>query len=177
MENIKAEFLRSLFEQIESQVQFGDGKASLLIAGDAILLAICGGLIKMVSGCKGTDFTVDCMVPSITLGLAVIAAALLVLSLTCALLAAHPAGVIDRPRPEFFLLSHIAKMGRSKFAMTFRDLSSDDLVEEALTTIYGKADYATKKFDWLKHAIRATLLSLGFMVAAPLLAMALRIAG
>ena len=42
----KTEFLLGLLEQIESQVQFGDNKASLLVAGDAILLAACGGLIK-----------------------------------------------------------------------------------------------------------------------------------
>jgi hypothetical protein len=175
MEKIKVEFLRSLFEQIESQVQFGDTKASLRIAGDAILLAICGGLIKVVSGCKGADFTVNCIAPSITLSLAVIAAAFLIFSLTYALLAAHPSPVIDRPRPELFLLSRIAELGPNEFAAQYKDLSTDDLVEEALTTIHGKAEYATKKFKRLKLAIQATLLSLGFMVATPLVAIVIRV--
>jgi hypothetical protein len=34
MDERKTELLRSHFEQIESQVQFGDHKASLLVAGD-----------------------------------------------------------------------------------------------------------------------------------------------
>lgn len=177
MEESKAQFLHSWFEQIESQVQFGDSKASLLIAGDAILLAISGGLIKMVSGCQGNDFTVSCMVLSITLGLAVIAAALLVLSLVCALLAARPAKIHKDPPPELFLLSYIADMKRAEFGKAYRDASLDNLVEEALSAIYGKAVYATQKFRWLKHAVDATLLSLGFMVATLLVAIAIRVSG
>jgi hypothetical protein len=51
----KAEFARDFFSQIESQVQFGDTKASLLIAGDAILLATTSGLVRMVSGCPADN--------------------------------------------------------------------------------------------------------------------------
>lgn len=177
MEESKAEFLRCWFEQIESQVQFGDSKASLLVAGDAILLAISGGLIKMVSGCQGADFAVSCMVPSITLGLAAIAAALLVSSLAFALLAARPAKVHDRPRDELFLLSHIAEMKRHDLLREYQDLSLDKLVEEALIAIHNKAEYATQKFRWLKRAIQSALLSLVFMVATPLVAVVVRVLG
>jgi hypothetical protein len=165
MANTKPEFLDMFFEQIESQVQFGDSKASLLVAGDAILLAVSGGLIKMVSGCHGDDFTVSCLVPSVNLGLATTAAALLTLSLVCALLAARPAKIHDQPLPELFLFSNIERMGRDAFTKKYIDASPDDLVREALNTIHGKAKYATKKFRLLKWAIDATLLGLGFMVA------------
>ena len=104
MEDGKAQFLHSFFEQAQRHVEFGDSKASLLVAGDAILLAITGGLIKMVSGCRGPDLAVSCMVPSVTLGLSAIAAALLVLSLACALVAARPAKIHAHPPPELFLL-------------------------------------------------------------------------
>jgi len=177
MENTKPEFLDSLFEQIESQVQFGDSKASLLVAGDAILLAVIGGLVKMVSGCQGDDFTVSCMVPSVSLGLAVGAAVLLTFSLTCALLAARPARVHDQPRPELFLLSHIARMDPRAFAKQYTDASPDDLIQAALKTIHGKAGYATRKFRLLKHAIDAALLSLGFMVATLVVAIGCRVLG
>jgi hypothetical protein len=56
MDGNKAEFLRALFEQIESQVQFGDNKAALLIAGNVILLAINGAVVKMGSGCQKANF-------------------------------------------------------------------------------------------------------------------------
>lgn len=170
----KTEFLRCLFEQIESQVQFGDSKASLLIAGDAILLAICGGLIKMASGCEAPDFSVSCMVLSPTLVPAVVAAGFLLLSLCYALLAARPAEVIKDPRPELFLVSHIAE-DRSKFVKRYEEAWERELVKEALVTIHGKAEYATKKFRLLKHAIHATLASLAFMAASPSLAIAIRI--
>src|SRR5262249_4997476 len=97
MEETKAAFLHSFFEQIESQVQFGDSKAALLIAGDAILLAIAGGLIRMVSGCHGDQFDVNCVEPSIAVGFAAAGAALLVLSLACALVAARPARLHVKP--------------------------------------------------------------------------------
>src|SRR5688572_6812727 len=100
MANARPEFLDNFFQMIESQVQFGDNKASLLLAGDAILLAVSGSLIEMVSGCPHDAFTVNCVVPSVSLVLAVIAAAFLTISLALALLAARPASVHDKPRTE-----------------------------------------------------------------------------
>jgi len=35
MEDMKPELLDTFFQQIESQVQFGDSKASLLVAGNS----------------------------------------------------------------------------------------------------------------------------------------------
>ena len=37
MGDTKSDWIASFFDQIESQVQFGDTKASLLVAGDSIL--------------------------------------------------------------------------------------------------------------------------------------------
>lgn len=50
LERPKADLLLALFAQIESQVQFGDSKASFLVAGNAILLAVDGGLFQLISG-------------------------------------------------------------------------------------------------------------------------------
>ena len=176
MANTKPELLDTVFEQVESQVQFGDSKASLLVAGDAVLLAVSGGLIKMVSGCQGDNFAVSCLVPSVSLGLATTAAALLTLGLVCALLAARPARIHDQPSTELFLLSNIARMGRDAFAKKYVDASPDDVIQEAMSSIYGKAVYATRKFRLLKRAIDATLLGLGFMVAALVVAIGTRVA-
>jgi pycsar effector protein len=171
----KPDFLDSLFEQIESQVQFGDSKASLLVAGDAILLAVCGSLIKMVSGCPGEEFTVSCLVPSVSLGLATCAAAFLTVSLMLALRAARPAKIHNQPPSELFLVSYIAGLDCDEFTRKYGDASSDYLIEEALKTIHGKAVYATQKFRLLRTAVNSTLLSLGFMVAALILAVGSRV--
>ena len=171
----KPDFLDSLFEQIESQVQYGDSKASLLVAGDAILLAVYGSLIKMVSGCPGDQFNVSCMVPSAGLGLATCAAAFLTLSLVLALRAARPAKIHNHPSSELFLVSYIASLDCDDFTRTYRDASSDYLIEQALKTIHGKAVYATKKFRLLKAAVDSTLVSLGFMVATLIVAIGGRV--
>jgi hypothetical protein len=173
----KPQFLDSLFEQIESQVQFGDSKASLLVAGNAILLAVNSGLITMVSGCQGNDFSVNCMVPSVSLFLATTAAALLTFSLACGLLAVRPAGIHDTPPPELFLLSHVAQMDPDAFAKAYIAASPDDLIQAALKSIHGKAVYAARKFRLLRRAIDATLLSLGFMAATLFVAVGSRILG
>jgi hypothetical protein len=175
MADTKPEFLEAFFNLIETQVQFGDSKASLLVAGDAILLAVTGGLIKMVSGCQANDFTVSCVVPSVSLGLAVTAAALLTLSMVLSLLAARPSPIHDQPRTELFLLSSIARMERDEFVDNYLEASRDDLIREALISVHGKADYGTKKFHRLKQAIDATLLSLGFIVATLVAAICARV--
>jgi hypothetical protein len=174
MEDRKIEFLRSHFELVESQVQFGDHKASLLVAGDAILLATCGGLIRMVSGCPRDVFAMSCMVPSVSLGLATIAATLLICSLFCALWATHPSGFGAKPPPMsmYFFPRHIADMEQEAFIKAFEDASYSDLVKEALKSIHGKAGLASKKFRLLGWAVRATLLSLGFIVLTLLVAVA-----
>jgi hypothetical protein len=172
MEERKIEFLRSHFDMVESQVQFGDQKASLLIAGDAILLAICGGIIGMVSGCPKDALRVSCMDPSFSLGFATIAAALLICSMFCALVAALPSLVFVRKPPDaHFLLPHIARCKEPRtFIKEFEVASDSDLVKEALIAIHGKARFATRKFRLLICAVAATMLSLAFIVVTLLVA-------
>jgi Family of unknown function (DUF5706) len=174
MEERKIEFLRSHFDMVESQVQFGDQKASLLIAGDAILLAICGGLIGIVSGCPKDGLRVSCMEPSFSLGLATIAAALLICSMLCALIAALPSRVFVGKAKEpyrHFLLPHIAREKEpDAFIKEFERASDAVLVKEALIAIHGKARFATRKFRLLICAVAATFLSLAFIVVTLLVA-------
>ena len=177
MGNTNLEFLQIFFDQIESQVQFGDSKAALLVAGDAILLAVSGDLVKMVSGCQGNNLSMTCMVSSVSLGLATVAAALLAISLIYALLAARPSRVHDEPQPIFFLFSYVARMDPKVFADLYTAASPDDLIQAALNAIHGKAVYASRKFQLLKRAIDATLLGVGFMVAALVAALARGVLG
>ena len=172
----KSEFLRGFFDQIESQVQFGDHKASLLVAGDALLLAVSGGLIQMVAGCPANEFSVQCMQPSAPLALALVTSLLLVVSLGCALRAARPAGIHENPPPSLFLLSHIARLEPQQFVEAYRTATADDLEEAALITIHGKAKYAAGKFRWLRYAVISTLLSLMSLVATVLAAALPRLA-
>jgi hypothetical protein len=165
---MKGDLMRDYFAQIESQVQFGDHKASLLLAANSILLAVSGALIKAVATCTLHDIRRDWV--TVDLILAVAAAFLLVISLACALWAARPSGRHWAPHREFFLLSYVAGMQRSDFVDWYRELSSDELETEALKTIHGKAAFALKKFLWLRRAVHATLISLLCMVVALMVA-------
>lgn len=174
VEERKIEFLRSHFDMVESQVQFGDQKASLLIAGDAILLAICGQIIGIVSGCPKDALRVSCMVPSFYLNLAMIGTFLLICSMFFALLAALPSLVFVRKAKEpyrHFLLPHIAREKKSDaFIKEFERATAAVLVEEALIAIHGKAHFATRKFRLLICAVWATILSLVFIAGTLLVA-------
>jgi hypothetical protein len=174
VEERKIEFLRSHFDMVESQVQFGDQKASLLIAGDAILLAICGHIIGIVSACPKDALRVSCMVPSSSFSLAMIAIVLLIFSMFCALLASLPSLVFVRKAKEpyrHFLLPHIAREKKpDAFIMEFERASDAVLVKEALIAIHGKARFATRKFRLLIYAVAATILSLVFLAVTLLVA-------
>jgi lysylphosphatidylglycerol synthetase-like protein (DUF2156 family) len=161
----KSEFLLGLFNQIESQVQFGDHKASLLVAGDALLLTITGGLINMVSGCPQDTFSVQCAQPSAPLLVSLLTALLLVISLVCALLATRPSSIHDDPPPDIFLFSHVALLKPGEFVDAYKAASGASLEEAALLAIHSKAKYATRKFRRLKYAVTATLLGVGSLVA------------
>ena len=169
------EFLDSFFQQIESQVQFGDSKASLLVAGDAVLLAINGGLIGMASGCPGGEFSVSCVKLSLGVGLATLSAVCLALALVFALLAARPSTVHRNPPAELLLLSHVARLDREAFVEAYTGASSDELIRAALYSIHGKARYAARKFRLLRKAVDLTLLSIGLMFATVLVAVIVRI--
>jgi hypothetical protein len=162
----KVDLVRDFFNQIESQIQFGDNKASLLIAGDALLLAISGGFVKLLASpgdaATGTEF----LNSSIMLPLATTTAVLLIISLTCALVAARPAKTHRSPGRRFFHLSSLARISRDDFIAWYHSSSAEDLLTEALTTIHAKAEYAAGKFRWLNYAVHATILSLIVLLIA-----------
>ena len=166
------DFVTLLFEQVESQVQFGDGKASLLIAGDAILLAISGSTAQFVSGCSDEPFALACTKLSFALACAIGASASLILSLTCALWAARPSSVHGAPRPEFLLISYIAKLPRSAFIDAYSKASTENVSAWALEAVHSKAQFATRKFRWLKRAVDSALVGLALLALTGLVAAA-----
>ena len=166
------DYLGSHFQQIESQVQFGDSKASLLVAGNAILLAVSGSLVKMLSGCLGNEFTISCMEMSWSLSLSISSGVMLMISVVLSLLAARPAKIHGNPNPELFLLSYIATLDRDEFVKDYIDTTPDELTKDALKCIYGKSVFAAKKFRLLKWAIDTTILSLVFIVISLIFAVA-----
>ena len=166
MDPTKADLLRDYSQQIESQVQFGDNKATLLITGNGVLLAISGALAKTVSGCADQQLAVGCLDRTPQLGLALGAAVLLVVSLACALLAARPAPIHNDPPQELFLFSYVGGMKKEEYIDRVREISAEDLASDALRAIWGRAKYAKRKFRWLRHAIHASLASLVLLVGS-----------
>ena len=170
MEPEKSVLLTAFFDQIESQVQFGDQKASLLIAGDAILLAISGGAVKFVSRCPSAEISLACFVVSPELILAACASALFIGAIVLALLAARPSSIHLKPTEDFFLLSHVARLDEAEFIKAYRTATPAELTDAALRVIHGKARFAAAKFRRLRHAVHCTVLGLAAMAAAVVVA-------
>ena len=167
----KADLLRDYSQQIESQVQFGDNKATLLITGNGILLAISGGLARTVSGCPEKELAAECVALTPQLGLAIGAGLLIVFSLTCALFAARPAAIHKNPLPELFLFSYVGGLDKERYLELVGAATDEKLATDALCAIWGKAHYARKKFRWLRYAIHASLASLFLLVGSVLAAL------
>jgi hypothetical protein len=169
-------FLLAYFNQIEGQVVFGDTKASLLIAGDAILLAIIGNFLKTVSGCSGDTLSMGCVEFSIPLQLVLISAIFMLAAMVYALVAASPASFFTSTEPrekEFFRIRDVASLKAAEFVDMFRGANAEDLERWALEAIYGKARHATRKFRLLWVAFHATLVSLAFLACGAILALVL----
>jgi len=165
----KEEFMKLLWDQAEEQIQFGDQKASLLIAGDAILLTMVGTEAMSTNFTKALvpgGFSFNTVAPLLlSIGFTVC----LVISLAYALLAARPATIHNNPPQELFLVSHIARMDRREFIKTVDATSPDDLGRYALETTHGKYSFAAAKFRLLKRSVNATLVSLLFVGASVLI--------
>src|ERR1700712_1647349 len=61
----KRELIVSIHDQLEAQVQFGDGKTTVLIAGDTLLLGSVGALAQFGLRCDGSDFRLSCLTLSL----------------------------------------------------------------------------------------------------------------
>ena len=154
------------FQLIESQVQFGDSKASLLVAGNAILLAICGSFIKLLSGCNSSNFSFDCLEPTASLLLVSISGFCILASVTFALFAALPGKIHLQPPEQLYLLSYIATLKSDEFISKYMSTSHDEFYIQALKAIHGKSVFATRKFKLLRFSIYSTLWGIALLALA-----------
>jgi hypothetical protein len=165
-DNVRDASLWYLSNLVEDQVRFGDTKASLLIAGDALLLTICGAMIKTGLDCR-LNGQLRCPSAAGEVVVPAIAAAFLLASVAIALLAVMPNVVHKDPPKELFLFSWIGKEEKAQpFLDAWENATDGDMNRDLLRGIYGKSRYGRRKFRNLRWAIQATLASVGFIAIA-----------
>ena len=144
------EWLRWLMDHIESQVAFGDTKAGLLLAADAILLVALGSFVTA----DHPGFASLSGVTKVLLGLSFLAlTAALVLGLQTIL---PNLKNLRAPRSELVNFSWIAHQDRESFVSAARQTRPIELDQHIATVIHGKACLAQRKFKLLYFAARAT---------------------
>lgn len=152
--------LRYLVTLVEEQVRFGDTKGSLLLAGDALLLSVATAVMTTALSCEASALPPRCSGSLLQLVLSGLAALLLLVSLTLALVAARPNRIHLNPKKEMFLFSWIGKESEQDFVNAWRGSTNDALETDLLRGVHGKSCYARRKFARLRSAITATLAAL-----------------
>ena len=105
----RTQHMRYLASLVEDQVKFADTKASLLVAGNALLLNLCISLITHALDCSTKSAPSSCGNVHATTAFGILAALLLLCSVALALFAVRPNNKLHKhPPAEMFLFSWIA---------------------------------------------------------------------
>jgi hypothetical protein len=147
--------IRHLYDHVEGVVRFGDTKATLLIAADALLVT------AYLTAANKLGFFEDGIEGSAKV-LCLVAFALLGLSLVLALVAAtpNPSHWLGKERIKSVLLySSIAGYDENEYLVELQRLGDEDISDEIVRQIHSKARFAHRKFSYLALSSTSTCLS------------------
>lgn len=157
----------ALLEHIESQVVFGDTKAALIVAADAILVT------GYIAGIK--EFGLAGLLSRFTVALLVVSLVILVAGLILALIAVMPnpqhwrksaSMSMDSP----LLFSKIARYDSAKdYAEEFSRLDEESLSNEILSQVYGKSRWALFKYKVIWWSVLLTIISVALATVSILI--------
>lgn len=163
MSDYKREIKRALLEHIEAQVVFGDTKAGLIVAADAILIT------GYVAGIK--EFGLAGMLGRSTVVLLILSLMILVAGLILALIAVMPNLMHWRSPPNSMLLfSRIARYKNADaYAADFNALNEEALSDALLAEIHGKSRWALFKYKLITCSVLLTIVSVSLATIAILI--------
>ncbi len=168
-----------VMNQVEGQVEFGDGKAGQLLATTSLLLAAVLILARDVKA-EVSRWTLSlgvvaslCLAGSLALVLISIAPAQVLFSKPKRLrLASVWSFVLRQPRPSgqpeqsVVHFASIAADDVDTFVARALNAPTVDIEHDILRAIHGKSQWARHKFRWLDRAVKLLLLSLVCLLAA-----------
>lgn len=145
----------ALLEHVESQVVFGDTKAALIVAADAILIT------GYVTGIK--EFGLAGMLSRPTIVALIVSLIILVAGLVFALVAVLPSRLHWRPTEQMNSLLLFSKIARyespEKYATDFNRLNEESLSDHILSQVYGKSRWALFKYKIIWWSVLFTIIS------------------
>ena len=163
----KHDISAALLEHVEAQVVFGDTKAALIIAADAILIT------GYVAGIK--EFGLAGILSYSTVVLLIVSLIILVGGLVAALIAVMPYRGHWRPSAgisSVLLFSQIARYkSPQEYAADFCGMDDESLCNEILFQIYGKSRWALYKYKVIWWSVLFTIISVSLATIAILIDM------
>lgn len=159
----------ALLEQVEAQVVFGDTKAALIVAADAILIT------GYIAGIK--EFGLAGMLSRSTMMLLIASLVILVAGLILALVAVMPNAKhwLKSTRKDMdspLLFSKIARYkSQELYAAAFSRLDEESLGKEILSQVYGKSRWALFKFKIIFCSVLLTIISVSLATISILIDM------
>ena len=161
MSELKEKIGLELFNHIEGQVEFGDTKAALLVAADAILI---GAYLSVVG-----EFGLTQRISRISVAIIILASLIIMIAYSLSLWT-----IIPNPKHgkinSLLLYSYIATFDNPEdFVREFLDVEEDELRNEILRDVYGKSKWAHRKFTLLRWAVLLTGTSVVLVIIALLL--------
>ena len=165
MSDYKNNLKAALLEHVESQVVFGDTKAALIVAADAILIT------GYIAGIK--EFGLAGMLSPSTIWWLTASLFILVAGLVLALVAVMPSFRHWRAGAgmnSVLLFSKIARYKNAEdYAAEFNGLDEEALSNQILSQIYGKSKWALLKYKIIWCSVLLTILSLSLATIAILI--------
>lgn len=165
MSDYKQEIRRALLEHVEAQVVFGDTKAALIVAADAILIT------GYVAGIK--EFGLAGIFSHSTIWWLTASLFILVGGLVLALVAVMPNIRHWRPPANvtnILLFSRIARYKTPEdYAEEFNGLNDEALSNAILFQVYGKSKWALFKYKLIWLSVALTIISLSSATIAILI--------
>lgn len=162
MSGYKNEIRKALLEHVEAQVVFGDTKAALIVAADAILIT------GYVTGIK--EFGLAGMFYRFTVVWLIVCLIILVAGLILALIAVMPNWRHWRPSTDMhspLLFSSIAEhQSPQAYAEAFNELPEESLSNEILFQVYGKSKWALFKYKIILCSVLLTIVSVSLATIA-----------
>jgi hypothetical protein len=155
MSDHKHDIKSALLEHVEAQVVFGDTKAALIVAADAILIT------GYVAGIK--EFGLAGMLSRSTVVLLIVSLVILVSGLILALIAVMPSRRHWRSSAGLNSVLLFSKIARYKtaeeYAADFNGLTEESLDNEILFQIHGKSTWALFKYKVIWWSVLLTIIS------------------
>ena len=155
-----------LFDQMDTQIELADSKASLILTANAILIAsitLDQGMLRCMFD-QGTSL-VDRLIMVITLCMMVS----LFLSVLYALFTTRPNLIPPGPVNNLFFWGHVARMPEADYRTQFMNMTIEEVKLAVITQIHTRSRVVAKKYVNVRYSLDFLFVALVLFIISRIL--------